>query len=401
MSYNPGVVDISGQLRAQGMLQAGQQFGQTADSLTQNLAQFQQKQEAQKQAMAAVKGTAQFLKTNAQLLGVDENTVADLTTQQPNESPLQWQSRMGAFLAQTMQKPILQEAQAKIAQANAQTANLAQDTAKTKQLLAQQGRDTAAIVQGLEPFVKPGSNGEKLPFDPTVFLQTAAKSGLSPQGMQGISQFLDTMMKTQSNEEVQAARAEASAAKANQLKIPEGYRPTAQGNLEPIPGGPASFSQGQIAGKQQVLKEKADKEKQAAIDSADQTIQDLNEAIDMAQKHSVKTGGVLGAVGGAVPGTDAYTFAKKLDTVKANIAIGTLQQMRALSQSGASGFGQLSAKELDVLQSKLGNLSTGLAHDDLVKNMKDVQKSIKKMRDSVASASGPTFEERLAAYDNK
>lgn len=68
------------------------------------------------------------------------------------------------------------------------------------------------------------------------------------------------------------------------------------------------------------------------------------------------TVGPIGSVKSHISGTDAYDLAQLRDTVKSNVGLTQLQQMRDASKTGASGFGQLSEKELDVLQSSIASL---------------------------------------------
>ena len=55
-------------------------------------------------------------------------------------------------------------------------------------------------------------------------------------------------------------------------------------------------------------------------------------------------------------GTPQYALARKVDKLKSNIATTVLQDLRAQSEDGSSGFGQLTRNEFDALQNSLGNL---------------------------------------------
>lgn len=68
------------------------------------------------------------------------------------------------------------------------------------------------------------------------------------------------------------------------------------------------------------------------------------------------TAGPVGGVAQHVPGTPGYNVGAILKGVKANLGVQQLQSMRDASKTGASGFGQLSEKELDVVTSTVANL---------------------------------------------
>lgn len=68
-----------------------------------------------------------------------------------------------------------------------------------------------------------------------------------------------------------------------------------------------------------------------------------------------------------VPGTDSYTLARKIDTIKANIGFDELQAMREASPTGGA-LGQVAVQEINYLQSTLGSLDIGLPSHELEKN---------------------------------
>lgn len=66
--------------------------------------------------------------------------------------------------------------------------------------------------------------------------------------------------------------------------------------------------------------------------------------------------GLSGKALSYIPGTDAYTLARDANTVKNMIAKGGLLDMKNTSANGASGFGQLTEKELDLLREGISRL---------------------------------------------
>jgi hypothetical protein len=63
-----------------------------------------------------------------------------------------------------------------------------------------------------------------------------------------------------------------------------------------------------------------------------------------------------GAMLNFIPGTPQYDVEKAVETVRANIGMDKLQQMRAAAPTGASGLGQVSDFENKLLQSTFGSL---------------------------------------------
>ena len=81
---------------------------------------------------------------------------------------------------------------------------------------------------------------------------------------------------------------------------------------------------------------------------------------------SVGLGGLILSV---IPNTNEFNLKGDIETVLANLGITQLQEMRAASVNGASGFGQLTQMELKRLEDRIRNLSRGQTKDQLVDNL--------------------------------
>ena len=81
---------------------------------------------------------------------------------------------------------------------------------------------------------------------------------------------------------------------------------------------------------------------------------------------SVGLGGLILSV---IPNTNEFNLKGNIDTVLANLGITQLQEMRAASVNGSSGFGQLTQKELERLETRIRNLSRGQTRNQLVDNL--------------------------------
>lgn len=166
---------------------------------------------------------------------------------------------------------------------------------------------------------------------------------------------------------------------------PSGYRVAADGNLEPIPGGPAEV--------------KAKAEEEAYKKSVERTqmkakviTEKVDEALDYLDK---KSGGPLnpdptgfgGGVTKVLPGSDAFNLNKMIETVQANLGFEELQAMREASPTGGA-LGSVAVRELEFLQATLASLDVGQDRDILEKNLRAVKRHYKNWSDAVEKAQG-------------
>lgn len=154
-------------------------------------------------------------------------------------------------------------------------------------------------------------------------------------------------------------------------KAPTGYRWTASGGLEPIPGGPAD-EKATMAG------EKAEQRRQAAVMQADRMIGSVDTALK--QMDRWMTTGVSGAVMSNLPGSDANDLRATLETIKANLGFAELQAMREASPTGGA-LGSVAVQELNALQSTVANLSPNQSEAQLRANLQKIKEHYANMRE--------------------
>jgi len=154
-----------------------------------------------------------------------------------------------------------------------------------------------------------------------------------------------------------------SLAQGKQATVPAGYRPTADGNMEPIPGGPADLkAQGRF---------NQDVASQSATDAA---LTSLAEEANSVAKHK----GLDAATGWqtlfpTMPGSKAADATAQLDTLKSKTAFGTLQAMRDASKTGGA-LGAVSEKELKLLESNLAALDTAQSPEQFRESLAKIVK---------------------------
>lgn len=144
-------------------------------------------------------------------------------------------------------------------------------------------------------------------------------------------------------------------------KPPPGYRVTANGNLQSIPGGPADLKlQGALNQDTQTLN--------GGISSMDRLSVAANEIL---QHPGLK--GIYGLRGMVpnIPGTDAADAAALLQTLKSQVGFGVLQDMRNNSKTGGA-LGAVSDAENKMLQSNLAALDKAQSVEQAVASLKKI-----------------------------
>lgn len=138
-------------------------------------------------------------------------------------------------------------------------------------------------------------------------------------------------------------------------KAPAGFDYNPDGSLSPTPGGPADI-------KAQTEKAKAELDLAVQNEKAQTVLSSISDAKALVSDWSAKFGSLLKNV----PGTDAKALEVALKNIKANLGVDQLQQMRQVSKTGASGFGALSDRELDVITTSIANLDQAQRPEDLI-----------------------------------
>ena len=200
--------------------------------------------------------------------------------------------------------------------------------------------------------------------------------GSAPMGGQLTSQPKPAeAMRLQIAQEANARAAEAAqraAQVAQRGNAPQGYRFKPDGSLEPIPGAP------QAAGKpaDQIKADKIAAARADALDSVTQAISGIDQL--------TKSGGFgqLGTWTGdalsMIPHTKTRDASAALETVKNQVLLTTLTKLKALSATGASGFGALSNQEGNILKNSIANLETAQSHEAIVSNLNTIRQTLER-----------------------
>jgi len=117
------------------------------------------------------------------------------------------------------------------------------------------------------------------------------------------------------------------------------------------------------------------KEVRAANASAEHVIRNSSNSVDIADKilKALETGTVQTGIAGIAlsyfPETGEANVTADIETLLSNLGIGELEEMRAASANGASGFGQLTEKELSLLVTRVRNLSQVQSREQQIENL--------------------------------
>lgn len=174
----------------------------------------------------------------------------------------------------------------------------------------------------------------------------------------------------------QLEREKMNASGNKQPPIPAGYMPDPDkpGAVKPIPGGPAEAKAQEAQAKQAEAQAAEQERAKQMIDSANTVIGNIDKILPIVSKWE---SGVLAAntraLQKAIKGSDVFAVEELKAPILANIATEKLQAMRAASKNGASGFGQLSIRELDLLEKARGSLESAQDPKQLVEVYRDVK----------------------------
>lgn len=109
---------------------------------------------------------------------------------------------------------------------------------------------------------------------------------------------------------------------------------------------------------------------QRALESAQRRNQNIMRVIEQVRKAAdgaFRTG-FTGSIASAVPGSPAFDLKQNLNTLRANAAFETLQNMRNNSPTGGA-LGAISERELDLLESAYTNLSNSQSYEQFMQNL--------------------------------
>jgi hypothetical protein len=113
--------------------------------------------------------------------------------------------------------------------------------------------------------------------------------------------------------------------------------------------------------------------------------------------------GFFGKTASFVPGTSAYDQVADTEFLQSNVALGAMAELKRLSSTGATGFGSLSERELNVLTAKFANLNPFVSPDLFRSNLRQLQGEFNNMLDNAWNTHSAEYGEGAAnkVYGNR
>ena len=175
-------------------------------------------------------------------------------------------------------------------------------------------------------------------------------------------------------------------------KAPSGYRYTPTGDLEPIPGGPASPS---LSPKDIQKREAVLPQARQAVSTVSNTMSVIGETVDRLLANKDGLNGITGLIGGRTFGvTDAARKAQAdIEQLKYLAFIQGLTELRAASKTGA-GVGNVSNKEGDRFENLKASLDRTQSYGDIVDALKRLKSQSEFTRQSLKEAFDETYSYR-------
>jgi hypothetical protein len=154
-------------------------------------------------------------------------------------------------------------------------------------------------------------------------------------------------------------------------KAPSGYRYTPNGDLEPIPGGPAAemLQPKEIQKREAVLPQA-----RQAVKTVSNTMSVIGQTVDKLLANPDGINGITGLIGGITPAlTDKARAAKAdLEQLKNLAFIQGITELRAASKTGAA-VGNVSNREGDRFENLKASLDRSQSKDDLIAALKKLK----------------------------
>jgi len=147
--------------------------------------------------------------------------------------------------------------------------------------------------------------------------------------------------------------------------IPAGYRQSAQGGVEPIPGSQEATK----AARQQLSND-------GRVRTAQNMLGTIREAQGLVGPFSA---GFLGPAVKKIGGTNAADLETKVNTLKANLAFDRLQEMRDNSPTGGA-VGNVTERELELLAATVASLDQKQSPEELRKSLTKVEEHYRDIR---------------------
>jgi len=149
--------------------------------------------------------------------------------------------------------------------------------------------------------------------------------------------------------------------------IPPGFElftdpQTGARSMRPISGGPVDREEQEAAAR-------AEAAKTNAANYARTVTQDIGIALEELENYGTLSrmdnpvGGIAAETSARIPRTSEYNMKQFVDSALSNVTLDTMNRMRETSPAGATGFGNMSERQMEVIRGVLGQWKPGLPVD--------------------------------------
>ena len=161
----------------------------------------------------------------------------------------------------------------------------------------------------------------------------------------------------------------------------------------PVPGSPADIAQ-----RASEADDMARRDVQTIADSQkSETLIDATQSVlDIMDKADLPVTGTLSRPFALYSGTDAGRVRSYVSALRSGVALGAMQRLKEASATGATGFGALSEKELEILISDIGSLDPDTTEPDIFrKTVERIQDNARRTAESIRKNVSPERIEEL------
>lgn len=150
--------------------------------------------------------------------------------------------------------------------------------------------------------------------------------------------------------------------------IPAGYAATQDPqtgawSMEPVAGGPVALEQEQAAARAQQAQQNASSYARTVTEDIGTAISYLDQMTGLSGMDN-PIGGITAERLANIPRTPEYNMKQFVDSALSNVTLDTINRMRETSPAGATGFGNMSERQMQVIRGVLGQWQPGLPVED-------------------------------------
>lgn len=119
-----------------------------------------------------------------------------------------------------------------------------------------------------------------------------------------------------------------------------------------------------------------------------QAIENLDGVVEDAVRMRKDMTAVGYAAGKYITGTDAYTLSEDITTLQSNSFLEKLMELKASSQTGASGLGQVTEREIDLLIKAFRSIDPAMKQGDFEQRIGEFRERYAEIQQKIARAKG-------------